>query len=481
MTAKPKKAATKIGLALCAAAAIGSIASACGAPASNKYLTSVSQFTNLSRYPNPDPALAPEEAGKLMTVHYSVLNRGGQNVTRSWSYQITNGPTETTPNQPLTNQVDTAFVNIYGNLVDTFIYGLANPAALFATSVANYNAALERDGKPDQTINLFRDETGQPVPSGSQFYKAMANNLLVANSDQNIAFGVSDVTFNFRQIDPTTGTFAAGGEIFDARKNNTAFANAGGDITDDTTAMSENNVNNRLTKIYAITDIAIYFRFFVAGADQGSVAPSRNAIVKANPVDATDAQNQQVLQTRFQATFGEQIQAYSYKLTLNDMVASMFYVAADVARSETDQTLTYKLVPSSVRTLAPISWMNDATVEGKQNVLLLDAGLRSALADQSAILTPQQYQNADLSEQQQRQETLVGWDNAIQTQTAAFAALVSNSQPDVAGMKDRVVKLRSDPAADNYLGFTAENYFAQYFKALVPADADGEAYAENIG
>ncbi|WP_027123903.1 hypothetical protein [Mycoplasmoides pirum] len=449
----------------------------CGAPASNKYLTLVSEFNNLLRYPNPSNEQETIDKDKTIKVHYSLLARAGQSNVNKWSF-VVNNATSTDQNQPLTSdKIDNSFLNIYGTLVNTIAYNIAYPASVFATTVSSYNRSLGDDKNPN-IINLFKDDKNNFIPNNSDFYKGMSNNLLVANNENNINFGISDLTFNFKKINSSGAVDNTGvnNGIIDARKNGT-YDNSGKEITDNASDMTKNNVNNRLSKMYAITDIAVYFRYYIAGSDQGSVSPSRNQIVVSNPTDDIGKKNKEILDNQFQKIFNKKPESYTYKLSMNDMVAILLYGATDIKKDEQDPNkLNYKITPSIVQSLTPLSWLTNESftlVNGdpnnpQKNLFKIDNDLLNNLIDPSKILTERQFEDKGLTIEQQRTQTFLGRTNAIDLQSRAFISEINVKNIAVSELKKQILKI--DNNQNNLLNFTIEDYYSQYFKSLISDD-----------
>lgn len=447
----------------------------CGAPASNKYLTMVAQFNDLNLYPNPNKE-QEQQANEKINVHYSLLSKNKTGTTSKWSYKSSSGSSSVTP-QGLTTQVDSSFLTLYGNLVNTIAYNLTLPASIFATTVANYNKNLAQNDR----INLFYDENNQPIPFDSDFYKSMANNLLVANNETNVGFGISDLKFNFKEL-TSTGTIDSTKGIYDVRKNNTLFKNDTNEITTDATAMSNNSVNNRLSKIFAVTDISIYFRFYIAGVDRGNEVPPRTDIVISNPTSALDIHNKQIVDNAFQSTFGKAPTAYSYKVSMNDMVATVLYSSNDVKAIDPIPTqgskVTYNLAPSLVQSLTPLSWLTSdqfLLTSGTQqnNLLKMNSSLLPILVDQSQILTKEQFQLANESSAtpEEVRKTFIGHNNWVNAQSAAFITEIANTNLSLINLKNKILSVPSTSFVlsnqNNPLNFTVEDYFKSYFKSLV--------------
>ncbi|WP_033160095.1 hypothetical protein [Mycoplasmoides alvi] len=448
----------------------------CGAPTSNKYLTMVAEFNDLSLFPNPTTDEQKQQANQKINVHYSLLSKNKTSSISQWSYKSSAG--STAKPQGLTNQVDSSFSALYGNLANIIAYNLVSPASIFATIVSNYNKTLPN---LDDRINLFVDDKNQPVSfDNSQFYKSMSNNLLIANNDTNIGFGISDLSFNFKEL-TSTGTIDTTKSIYDVRKNNTLFKNEANDITTDAKAMSDNSVNNRLSKIFAVTDINIYFRFYVAGVDMGSESPSRNQIVVANPVDSVGKNNKNLLDNAFKNTFNETLTSYAYKLTMQDMVATILYSANDI-KDNPDKTqsskVTYTLAPSIVQSFLPLSWLTNDTftlVNGKSqpNILKLDSNLLTTLVDQSKILSKEQFQLANESSAtpEDIRKTFIGHSNWANAQSSAFINQITNTNPSLTNIKNKILTVPQTSTVlgnqNNPLNFTIGDYYKSYFKALI--------------
>lgn len=478
-------------ISLCALATIPTLTLvACGAPSSNKYLTSVSQFNNLFEKPN-------EENSEQIQVNYSLLVRSSQQqaVKAQWSYK---GETNKEVKKPLNNEVDSLFQNIYGSLVNGIAYNIARPAATFATTISGYNKQLSDEKK----INLFTtDQAGQDADLINQFYQAMANNLNVANNQSNVSFGVSDLSFKFKLVDSTTGNaINTGGNdtkgTIDARSNNTEFKNTNNEIVwpyDSLEDQKNNKPNsdktgqnvesaNRLTKLVAVTDINVIFRFFISGADQGSAVPSRNEIVTTK-----DEKRKAILDERWLKTFKTPLNTYAFQLKMQDMIGIMRYSVSDAKKDDKD-VFSYNLSPVVVQSLMPMAFYNndsfDLTVsqQKQENSLKINKDLLAIVADKSKILHKES-KDENVKPEGPTYADLVSYGTSLNLQSAAFINQINKQRPDdITNLKNLVLQAKPDGEQnykDNVLNFTIEDYYKVYFGMLTAVN-DSLPFAQDI-
>lgn len=259
------------------------IVSACSSPSSRKYLTSVTQFTNLRADPNNDQST-------MVKISYSQRIEGGSTPTVMYKQTPLPGQNNVPSNAIIaaTTTVPSAFQATYATAANTIGYQLAQVASIYATTINNFNTKLRGANR----IDLLALAPNQDNNLINQFHQALSNNLVIGNDRANIGFGISDIFFNFRQLTASTINNQNGvntkpyglseTDIYDVRKNNSQILNNQEIMTADSSAkLTEANLANRLVKLFAITDITVDFRFFLTGLDNTGV-PSRTSILDAN-------------------------------------------------------------------------------------------------------------------------------------------------------------------------------------------------------
>ncbi|WP_027119908.1 hypothetical protein [[Mycoplasma] testudinis] len=342
------------------------IVAACSSPASQKYITTVSEFQGL----NQDANSAPSDTNKKVIIKFSQVVPAGGTPNSNIKQVDAADPTKEVG---FTGTNLAAFSATFGSAANSIGYQLAKTATTFASTVSNFN----RQVPENQHIQLFTQPEGSNIRD--QFYQALADSFLIGNSAQNIGFGVSDISFNFRKLTPTipanqTKPYdSTANGIYDVRADNKAIVNSTIDIRANPSTgtaipfnaanaqeIADNDVNNRLVKLYAITDINVVFRFFVAGVDQGSTVPPRNSIISSqnekqevnglqNPVD--------VLKNLWSGQNFGNLTTLAFDVKMQDLIAPLLYTATVQEKTATDGTksLEHTVTPSTLLALAPMS------------------------------------------------------------------------------------------------------------------------------
>lgn len=411
------------------------VAVSCGTPQSNKYIGSVSQFDSLKLDPNSTDASNP-----TVNFSYYQLLKQGSTPTTSLRYVDPSKPNEY--QVPSTDEIS-KFTNTYGLAANALAYNIASKAAVFATTASNYNNSLPGKDKDPNAITLFTpDPTATDSNLINEFYQANANNLLIGDSENNIGFGITDVSFKFQTLSPTVADPKL--SDIDARLNNTKYSiSAGTDLT-------ANDTNNKLTKILKVTDINIYFRFFIAGSE-GQGAPTRDSIIASNNSDYPS--RVATLKDQWKSNFnGATLNTYAFDLKMQDMAARLSFTA--VEKKETDKGYTkddaYNIEPSAITSIAPLALYNSAAIgvaKSKDNSLMMTPALFNKITDYSMIMDDKDYTN--FSDQQKQ----------LQNVTNAFLNEINQAKPSVADLKNKVI-------GGNKLNLTIEDYFSLYFKYI---------------
>lgn len=411
------------------------VAVSCGTPQSNKYIGSVSQFDSLKLDPNSTDASNP-----TVNFSYYQLLKQGSTPTTSLRY--------VDPSKPNEYQVPSAdeiskFTNTYGLAANALAYNIASKAAVFATTASNYNNSLPGKDKDPNAITLFTpDPTDADTNLINEFYQANANNLLIGDSENNIGFGITDVSFKFQTLSPTVADPKL--SDIDARLNNTEYSIPAG------TDLTANDTNNKLTKILKVTDINIYFRFFIAGSE-GQGAPTRDSIIASNNSDYLS--RVATLKDQWKSNFnGATLNTYAFDLQMQDMAARLSFTA--VEKKETDKGYTkddaYNIEPSAITSIAPLALYNSAAIgvaKSKDNSLMMTPALFNKITDYSMIMDDKDYTN--FSDQQKQ----------LQNVTNAFLNEIKQAKPSVTDLKNKVI-------GGNKLNLTIEDYFSLYFKYI---------------
>lgn len=424
------------------------VAVSCGTPQSNKYIGSVSQFDNLKLDPNNTDTKKPSPTVNFS--YYQLLKQGSTPTTALRYADIS------TPNEYQVPSADeiSKFTNTYGIAANALAYNIASRAAVFATTASNYNNSLPGKDKDPNAINLFTPApapASDPAPSDpdpdliKEFYEANANNLLIGDSENNIGFGVTDVSFKFQTIsttvvDPTLSDI-------DARLNNTKYP------IDADTDLTANDTNNKLTKILKVTDINVYFRFYIAGSE-GQGAPTRDSIIASNNSDYPS--RIATLKDQWKSNYWTTLNTYAFDLQMQDMAARVSFTA--VKKKETDSDYTkadaYTIEPSAITSIAPLALYNEPKIgvgNSKDNSLMMDPTLFDKITDYSKIMDDgTSTTNYTKFGDQQKQ---------LQDVTNAFLNEINQSKPSVTDLKNKVI-------GGNKLNLTIEDYFNLYFKDI---------------
>lgn len=439
------------------------VAAACGSPASLKYMTMVAKWDKMFSFQNENS----EPAYLRNTSVKTTAQSSGSSSSSSGASTTTNQSADTTASTTLkylknaasgetpinelyaydgtksellttTTAAGAALNNIYSVLAQTFAYSLAAPAATYAAAV---DAKPVKDDATTSSwmfpVNAASTTGGTTTTDGKNdaatlkdFYRAVANNLFVANSDTNIGFAVTDVSFSFKLIDDASSGSSTGtstGEIsnlsakattstqteatttasgtspnyslitslgspFDARvaftskalttidskiktkDKNQPQSPTTSDTSTTTTAYSDVDAQGWLTKTYLIDDASVYFRFYLAGSDEGTggltAYPERRDIVQgAGGTSNSDATVDQVWNNAYGTKDKpSKPSAYAFKLQFNPLVAIMPYQilrAPETTPEEggsttttppttTDSTPQYSLQPLAVTGVYPL-------------------------------------------------------------------------------------------------------------------------------
>lgn len=170
------------------------VAVSCGTPQSNKYIGSISQFDSLKLDPN-------DTSSKTVNFSYYQLIKQGSTPTTALRYTEASDPTNY--QVPSADQIS-KFSNTYGLTANALAYNISNKAAVFATTAANYNNSLPGKDKDPNAITLFKADPAATDPNLlNEFYQANANNLLIGDSENNIGFGITDISFKFQTLPPS--------------------------------------------------------------------------------------------------------------------------------------------------------------------------------------------------------------------------------------------------------------------------------------
>lgn len=414
------------------------VAVSCGTPQSNKYIGSVSQFDSLKLDPNSTDASNP-----TVNFSYYQLLKQGSTPTTSLRYVDPSKPNEY--QVPSTDEIS-KFTNTYGLAANALAYNIASKAAVFATTASNYNNSLPGKDKDPNAITLFTpDPTATDSNLINEFYQANANNLLIGDSENNIGFGITDVSFKFQTLSPTVADSKL--SDIDARLNNTKYSIPAG------TDLTANDTNNKLTKILKVTDINIYFRFFIAGSE-GQGAPTRNSIIASNNSDYPS--RVATLKDQWKSNFnGATLNTYAFDLQMQDMAARLSFTAVEQKKSDPKDPTIYKIEPSAITSIAPLALYNSATIgvaNSKENSLKMDPTLFDKITDYSKIMDDGTNSNTDYTNFSDQQKQL-------QDVTNAFLNEINQAKPSVTDLKNKVI-------GGNKLNLTIEDYFSLYFKYI---------------
>lgn len=441
------------------------VAVSCGTPQSNKYIGSVSQFDSLKLDPNSDPNNTDaSKTSPIVNFSYYQLLKEGSTPTTTLRYADISKPNEY--QVPSADEIS-KFTNTYGIVANALAYNIASRAAVFATTATNYNNSLPGKDKDPNAITLFTpDATATDPDLIKEFYEANANNLLIGDSENNIGFGVTDVSFKFQTIstpaDLTTSPITpATWKDTDARLNNTEYP-----IPADTD-LTANDTNNKLTKILKVTDINIYFRFFIAGSE-GQGAPTRDSIIASNNSDYSS--RVATLKDQWKSNYGTTLNTYAFDLQMQDMAARISFTAVKKKESDSDYTKddAYRIEPSAITSIAPLALYNEPKIgvgNSKDNSLMMDPTLFEKITDYSKIMDDgTSTTNYTKFGDQQKQ---------LQDVTNAFLNEINQSKPSVTDLKNKVI-------GGNKLNLTIEDYFNLYFKNItgIPStDTANEIFA----
>lgn len=411
------------------------VAVSCGTPQSNKYIGSVSQFDSLKLDPN-------DASSAIVNFSYYQLLKQGSTPTTTLRYSD--------PSKPNEYQIPSAdeiskFSNTYGIAANALAYNIAGKAAVFATTATNYNNSLPGKDKDPNAITLFTPDTAATDPDLiKEFYEANANNLLIGDSENNIGFGITDVSFKFQSIPHSNadGT-VTDSSINDVRNNNNDYTIPSG------TDLTANNTNNKLTKILKVTDINVYFRFYIAGSE-GQGAPTRDSIIASNNSDYLSRIT--TLKNQWKSNFNNaDLNTYAFDLKMQDMAAVVSFTAVDQKKSDPNDTITkYNIEPSTISSIAPLALYNEPNIgvaNSKTNSLKIDPTLFDKITDYSQIMDDTDWTN--FTDQQ----------NQLREITNDFLTEIGQSKPSVTDLKNKVI-------GNNKLNLTIEDYFNLYFKSI---------------
>lgn len=426
------------------------VAVSCGTPQSNKYIGSVSQFEDLKLDAN-------DATSKTVDFSYYQLYKQGSTPSTTLRYVDPSSPNEyKVPSADETSK----FTNTYGLTANALAYNIANKAAVFATTAANYNNSLPDKDKNPNAIHLFKaDPTSTDPDLINEFYEANANNLLIGNSESNIGFGITDVTFKFQVLTaPTTDGGVWTGANTDARLNGKYTIPSDTDLTKD-------NTNNKLTKILKVTGINIYFRFFIAGSE-GQGAPTRDSIIASNSNPSDYASRVATLKDQWKNNFnGATLNTYAFDLEMQDMAARVSFTANEQKKSDPKDPTTYTIEPSAITSIAPLALYTDKKIGAGgtlDNTLMMDSTLLTKITDYSQIMDDTDYTNFT---NQQKQ---------LQDVTNAFITEIDQAKPSVTDLKNKVI-------GGNKLNLTIEDYFSLYFKDIKGvSDPDNTIFAPGL-
>lgn len=478
---------------------------ACSSPASYKYMTLVAQFGGMDVF-NDAPATGSGQTPAYLqetkiaesgvaadTLSFSYLQNQAKGTDAVSSMYDVNAKSALAT----TTTAGNSFNNLYATVAKTLATTLIAPAVSYAAAADDQY--LTKDGNklnPTTAMIPFADG-GQDALA--DFYRAAANNLLVANEANSTGFALTDLTFSYAPIDPNGGssggtdanadqspTFAADatapdktqtdgegyvtqlGQTFDARIGFTpktlqtgvtshvtvdqtdaknpkfAFTDADGQAKDYTAA----DFGNWYTKTYLITDATATFRFFVAGPDKGEKYPGRGTIVQ-NAAGETDVND------RWSAAYGAKAPAaYAFALTLQPLVTVVSY-AFNGDASAADPA--WSLQPTGVLGFYPADLLTQ---------LGYGADLVKKTADVNALMTPDEY------------GTFTNTLTAARTDFTAFTGALGISslraaQQETAGASGHV------PASDSDLGdaWTMRKWFGEYFSGLT-ADTASKPFTD---
>lgn len=418
------------------------VAVSCGTPQSNKYIGSVSQFDSLKLDPNSNDTSKPSPT---VNFSYYQLLKQGSTPTTSLRYVDPSKPNEY--QVPSTDEIS-KFTNTYGLAANALAYNIASKAAVFATTASNYNNSLPGKDNDPNAITLFTPNATANDPNLiNEFYQANANNLLIGDSENNIGFGITDVSFKFQRLSPTVADPKLSDT--DARLNNTEYT-----IPYDTD-LAAKDTNNKLTKILKVTDINIYFRFFIAGSE-GQGAPTRDSIIAYNNSDYLS--RIATLKDQWKSNFnGATLNTYAFDLQMQDMAARVSFTAVEQKKSDAKDptTTTYIIEPSAITSIAPLALYNEAKIgvaNSKDNSLIMSPDLFDKITDYSKIMDDGTDSNTDYTNFSDQQKQL-------QDITNAFLNEINQAKPSVTDLKNKVI-------GGNKLNLTIEDYFNLYFKDI---------------
>lgn len=406
------------------------VAVSCGTPQSNKYIGSISQFDSLKLDPN-------DTSSKTVNFSYYQLIKQGSTPTTALRYTEASDPTNY--QVPSADQIS-KFSNTYGLTANALAYNRSNKAAVFATTAANYNNSLPGKDKDPNAITLFKADPAATDPNLlNEFYQANANNLLIGDSENNIGFGITDISFKFQTLPPSAAGTVPVWTDMDARTNNDKYT------IPSNTDLTKDNTNNKLTKILKVTDINIYFRFFIAGSE-GQGAPTRDSIIASNNSDYPSRLN--TLKEQWKNNFnGATLNTYAFDLEMQDMAARVSFTATEQKKANSTDPTSYKIEPSAITSIAPLALYTDPKIGDKDNSLKMDATLFNKITDYSQIMDDTDF-NAYTDQQ-----------NQLQNVTNAFLTEIAQSKPSVTDLKNKVI-------GGNKLGLTIQDYFGLYFKDI---------------
>lgn len=460
------------------------IVSACSSPSSRKYLTSVTQFTNLRADPNNDQST-------MVKISYSQRIEGGSTPTVMYKQTPLPGQNNVPSNAIIaaTTTVPSAFQATYATAANTIGYQLAQVASIYATTINNFNTKLRGANR----IDLLALAPNQDNNLINQFHQALSNNLVIGNDRANIGFGISDIFFNFRQLTASTINNQNGvntkpyglseTDIYDVRKNNSQILNNQEIMTADSSAkLTEANLANRLVKLFAITDITVDFRFFLTGLDNTGV-PSRTSILDANNPSQQPAINN--LRRLWRFKFKSTLDTFNFQLKLQDMIAQVNYSIN--SKTENNRFMVQSVTPSSIQSIAPIglyypelSVYNGNQIIPNNSATKLESTIFDVVRMQNAILSKEQLgapvaanPNSNPPVVQKDASGFVLQQQNIRNVTNSFIAEIRNERPVVNQLKKQVITQLPLTAANNEpqtKPLFIEDLFRLYFASVTSSN-----------
>ncbi|QZX49041.1 hypothetical protein [Mycoplasma sp. E35C] len=369
----------------------GLILSSCSAAVFNRNVETYSKFAEILKDPS-NPGNSEKQVVYLSSkTNFSAVSiTGSSNNDNSGTFKYAFGDynSNSTPMFE-TNTPDVSFKQLYEQTFKSLLASISIPSINYATHLYSYLKSKDTENWSESLFPSSQKDSNPTVQK--EFYSAFSNGLLTGNENNNFIFQPIDLKFHFEQV---SSDLVKQNKVFDIRAYNNKLT-----LTDEQ-KNDKAKTALKLTKLFVISDIELYFGFYLVGLNNDN-APTRDDFVTTKGDNETDEnsnqQNNQAkkeifdnLATKFKHYYKLDLNNPVFKLKLKDLGVLVNYVIDGED----------KIKPNSIDSIIPLSLIKDSNLTYQAGDLAnkpvgFDKEWISKLTDFNQVLSEEEYSNTD--------------------------------------------------------------------------------------